>query len=239
MKPQEVIFIPDSKTGVESSSAGESQKAASEKVNRVSLWERTPRFFQGLALVVLALVIAATVYTFAVYFLPEGMNYFLKHLVGLVTALLILAAVDSIKLLEGSKPSIKAAVIIFLCVIFLYKVINHYAGKNETENNGYSSVSVGSAKSGPSIHYRPDSIFTRGTYHIKFNGETPFNICIDSKASGSRYYLASLGGDYVAVYDDGEPISDGPGRKTVFPYKKEPVFYLQADGETTVRLKVN
>lgn len=239
MKPQEVIFMPDHRTGVEFPSAEEDQKTSSEKANHGSLWERMPHLVQGLMLIALALVVAAAAYAFAVYFLPEGMNYFLKHLVGLAIAISILAAINSIELFKESKLGIKTAVIIFLCVIFLYKVINHYAGKDETGNNGYSSVSVRSTKSSSSAHYRPDSVFTRGVYYVKFNGETPFNICVNSNASGSRYYLKPLDKDYIVVYNDGEPVSDGPGRETVFPYKKEPVFCFRADGEATVKLTVN
>lgn len=89
----------------------------------------------------------------------------------------------------------------------------------------------------PSCSLPKDSVFTKGTYYLDVEGETPFRIKVKSRQVCHKYELSSENDNYDVVYNDGTIVSDGPSKHTIAQNRENPIFKLR--GKATIKMVVN
>lgn len=239
MKDQEVQTINESENKEQKKdviSSGSKESGAS------SPWKeslRTPSGIIGdIIKFVVAVIVASVVYWVSILIMSEHMNFFVRHLMALVIAFLVLVAFKSI---QKTTPVIGNAVVICLILWFVYNISNHYfvPTKALPITQSVSAASTNSPiRIAVAIDGIKDSIFTKGTYYIDVKGETPFRINVVTSAQCNKYVLYPESGDkYDVVYED-ETITDGPNMHTTEKYRAEPKFVLRAS-QATVKMVVN
>lgn len=232
MKMDEIQFIPR-KT---QSSASATEPDGSE--TSPSFWEEklknkpgNKQLLEDVFRFGLAIVVASGVYFLAVWFMADTMNYFLKHFIGLVLSVLFLAAFRAV---QSTPPIIGKAVAIWLLLLFIYNISNHYfiPSSNQTETDVAKIVekehpadSVMALRPG-SYCFKLDSGATTGW--LKFaSGEGVINYCISSSDSDYNYHFIIAG--RKELYKGGQNAS--------VPLGKQP-FKIQALGEETITIVI-
>ncbi|MFA6194512.1 MAG: hypothetical protein WC719_02050 [Patescibacteria group bacterium] len=227
MEIHEVQFIPrqtkSQKVKTDSDDSDVPVSSWRERIKKSQLAVDAFRFIS-------AAIVASGVYFLAVWLMSDTMNYFLKHFIGLIIGGLFLAAFRAV---QSTPPVIGKAVVIWLSLLFIYNISNHYFISSDGHSDRAGQVI--SKKGHPAdsvVALRP------GRYSFKLEpGMTTKWMKLPYGEGLINYHISSPNYNYQFIIAGKKKVYKG-GKDASVPLEVGLPFQIQALGDETITIVI-
>lgn len=231
MEPQGIQVIRSSSPGkaqVKDTATGsdDSNKASSSKKGLFGKEETVA----DVKKFVLAAIVASSVYFIAVAAMSDAMNYFLKHFIGLIIGVLFLAAFRAV---QTTPAVIGTAVALWLSLLFIYNISNHYLVSPNRQSSQASRVVFEKGHPADSV-----VALKPGRYSLRLNpGAATRWMKLPYGAGLINYQISSPNYEYLFIISGKKEVYRG-GKNANVPLEVGVPFKIQALGDETITIVI-